>query len=51
MRKIIGRRIEKHFDSEKERVRVARLSKNPQIAKLETDMQTVAERVKKEGIQ
>ena len=50
MRKSLIRKVEKHFNSEKERVMNMRLSKDPNIARLELQAINIAEKVKKEGI-
>ena len=44
------RKIEKHFDTEKERVRNMRLSKDPNIAKIELQALNIMDKVKKEGL-
>jgi len=43
-------KIEKHIESEKQRVSAARLSKDPARAKLELGLNTIAERAKKEEL-
>ena len=44
------RKAEKYIESEKERVKVARLSKDPARARLETNLMTAADKVKKAGL-
>lgn len=44
------RKIEKHLDAENKRRRDMRLSKNPNIAKLELQALNLVARVKKEGL-